>query len=68
MLNSSRRLIGSQFFYFFYFIDWQSGGTGKQNISQQAFAESRKAFQSTYLRVMALVTAAKKKKRRDKSA
>lgn len=23
---------------FFIFIDWQSGGTGKQNISQQAFA------------------------------
>lgn len=31
MLNSSGGLIGNAFS-----IDWQSGGTGKQNISQQA--------------------------------
>lgn len=45
MLNSSWRLIGSQFlgfFKFIYFIDWQSGGTGKQNISQQPFAPAER--------------------------
>lgn len=32
VLNSSPRLIGTEFF-----IDYNSGGTGEQNISQQAF-------------------------------
>lgn len=45
MLNSSWRLIGSWVFPFsfpFFCIDWQPGGTGKQNISHQASAPVEK--------------------------
>lgn len=59
MLNSSRGLIGSRVFPFpfpFFCIDWQPGGTGKQNISHQTSApvEKRPFFQSSYIWVMCL--------------
>lgn len=66
MLNSSRGLIGSRVFPFtftFFCIDWQPGGTGKQNISHQASApvEKRPFFQSSYIWVMCLEVRREKK-------
>lgn len=60
MLNSSGRLIGSEIF--FILIDWQSGGTGKQNISQQAFAPTAMPSKVVaYLWIMSFVTVAKER-------